>query len=58
MPVEIDWHNILDISSKQDVTAIAFDGVQSLPKDQLPPLEMLMYQLAELHRQLKQMGGQ
>ena len=37
-----DWKNLIDMSAKQAVMGIAFSGVERLPKEQMPPLEIVL----------------
>lgn len=37
-----DWHTIYNMSKKQSVQAVVFDGVQKLPKAFIPPKELVL----------------
>ena len=37
-----EWEGMMSISAKQGIAGIAFSGVEKLPKEQMPPLEVIM----------------
>ena len=37
-----DWHTIYNMSKKQSVQAVVFDGVQKIPKAFIPPKELVL----------------
>ncbi|MCH5174953.1 MAG: nucleotidyltransferase family protein [Prevotellaceae bacterium] len=37
-----EWEELFDMSTKHGVSGIAFSGVEKLPKEQMPPLEVIM----------------
>lgn len=41
-----EWATLLSMATKQGVVGITFSGVERLPKEQMPPLEVLMKWLA------------
>ena len=41
-----EWKWLLDMSAKQGVVGVTFSGVERLPKEQMPPLKILMDWLA------------
>ena len=41
-PTEKEWEDMLLMSAKQSVVGVAFTGVERLPKDQMPPLDVIM----------------
>ena len=44
----IDWQDLMKTSDRHGVLAIAFDGIQTLPKRQLPPMNILMDWLGQV----------
>lgn len=43
LPTELfDWHSVMDFASSQGVLGICLDGVELLPNEQRPPMDILM----------------
>ncbi len=39
---QIDWNSVMDLAEKQGLTAVVLDGVEKLPKKQMPPKTLLL----------------
>lgn len=37
-----EWEALMEMSAKQGVSGVTFSGVEKLPKEQMPPLEVIM----------------
>jgi len=48
-PSSAEWEKILELSAKQSVVGIAFSGVEILPKEQMPSLDIIMEWAAVTH---------
>jgi len=42
MPTSVNWQEVMALAERQGVLGVAFDGIQKLPKDQLPDIDTLM----------------
>lgn len=60
LPSSISWQDVMATAEPQGMLAIAFDGIQKIPREQMPPMELLMdwlgqtsyyEQIYENHRQ-------
>lgn len=43
-----EWKDVMALAEKHGVMGVAFDGVQKLPKQMLPPMDMLMDWLGQM----------
>lgn len=50
VPYGINWMDLLDVAMEQKAHAIAFDGIQGLPKDQLPETDYFAHWIGQTNR--------
>lgn len=50
LPADFRWEDVKELSERQGVFGVAFDGIQLLPKRLLPPMDILMDWLGQVNK--------
>ncbi len=48
LPEQLDWPAVLQLASQHDLSAVALDGINTLPQDQRPPEELSLSLIGEV----------